>query len=264
MLIAELSKINIHYKIYGHDNHETIVLISGFGADHKIWAFVIPLLAKAYKVIVFDNRAIGYTKDDNLPFNIETMADDTAQLLGFLSIKRANIVGHSMGGIIAQKFAIKYPHLTEKLVIINSSSYAHNTLKFVLSHNNYLWHKTALEPQDRVKLFLPWLFSNQFLSNDIYVEAFINSTLYEQNPQSLDDQSRQLNALIKADLRDELSLINCDAMVVSANEDILTPPFINQEILKYIKKSILVSIPGGHISQIEHPELLAETILSFL
>ncbi|MFN8769939.1 MAG: alpha/beta fold hydrolase [Neisseriaceae bacterium] len=114
------------------------------------------------------------------------------------------------------------------------------------------------------KLILPWLFSNQFLEKENYVEAFISSIVYDPHPQSSIDQKRQLDALIKTDLRGELAQINCDTLIISSNEDLLTPPFINKEIITFIKNSKLVNIPGGHVSPIEQPDILSQTILNFL
>ncbi|MFN8769938.1 MAG: alpha/beta fold hydrolase [Neisseriaceae bacterium] len=141
MNIAQLNDISIHYKVYGQNNDKTIILISGFSSDHKVWSLAIQVLAQKYKVVVFDNRGVGLTRDNEIPFDIEIMADDVYNLLSFLAVKNAHIIGHSMGGLIAQKFAIKYQQIIDKLVVINSSSYAYKTLEYVLSNQNKLWNK---------------------------------------------------------------------------------------------------------------------------
>lgn len=265
MTIAKLNEISINYKLHRHaDNYETIILISGFGCDHKIWSFVIPILANKFNVIAFDNRGSGFTTDNGHAFTIGTMANDIRELLIYLKINKVHVIGHSMGGLIAQNFAINHPEFTNKLVIVNSASYAHKTLEYALTNQNNIWAQQVLAPTQLVKLILPWLFSNCFLQHDVYVNAFINAAIHDPNPQSVVDHKRQLDALINADLRGEIANISCPTLIVSSAEDLLTPPFINQEIANEIKNSKIVTIPGGHICQIEQPEALAQEILQFL
>ena len=263
-IIANLNGININYKVHGPDNQDSIILISGFSSDHKIWSLIIPFLVCTHKVIVFDNRAVGQTTDDGSNLDIELMANDTIQLLKYLGIERTHIIGHSMGGLIAQKIAIKNPPLADKLILINTVSHSFKTLEYALSTHSNIVSMGILDIQNLVKFILPWLFSNKFLENENHVNAFINSIINAPHIQSPENKMRQLQALVSADLRDEAPLINCDTLVISSEEDLLTPPLLNKDILKYIKNSKMLSIPGGHMSLIEHPELLAQTILTFL
>lgn len=263
MEVAKLDGINIHYKIHG-DAQKVILLIGGVASDHKMWSYVIPPLVKYYKVIVFDNRGIGLTTDNNEPFSISTMAQDCYHLLNYLKIDKAHIIGHSMGGMIAQQFAISYPNNTHKLVILNSASYAHKTLEFALSNQNFVRSQHVLEPTAILQLFIPWLFSSQFLNSKKNITAFIEGYLNEPNKQSITDYQRQLNALLNADLRKDIEQITHKTLIVASNEDLLTIPYYSIEMAKHIKNSQLVTLPGGHLSQIEYPDLLAQNILKFL
>ena len=263
MEIAKLNGINIHYKIHGHHD-ETLMLISGVGCDHQIWGLIIPELVKHYNVVVFDNRGVGHTTDDGQDFSISTMAHDCYQLLNYLGINKAHIIGHSLGGRIAQQFAIAYPLLTNKLVIINSSSYASKALSMALLNQNKIRQQHVLSPENTIRMLLPWLFSSKFLENEVYVNGFITAVLNDKNPQSIMDNARQLNALVKHDLRAEIGQINNDTLVISSQEDLLSPPFINIETANSIKNSKLITIPGGHVSLIEYPDIVAKTILDYL
>ncbi len=263
MQIAKLDGIDINYKLHQHAT-ETILLISGIGADHKMWSYIIPPLTKYYNVVVFDNRGIGLTKDNNQPFSIGTMAHDCYQLLNYLGIEQAHIIGHSMGGIIAQQFAISYPNSTNKLVILNSTSHAHKTLEFALSNQNIIRGKNVLEPTDILQLIMPWLFSSEFLSSKNNIVAFIESYLAEPNKQSVADYQRQLNALVAVDLRKEITQITHNTLIVASSEDLLTIPYYSVEMANHIKNSQLVTLPGGHLSLVEYPDILAQNILKFL
>jgi pimeloyl-ACP methyl ester carboxylesterase len=130
--IAQVNGINIAYHSYGSKNKDVFLLISGTNAQLTMWpkVFCDKLVSKGYRVIVFDNRDIGLsTKFDEagmpdwnaitkalelgekppLAYSLDDMAKDAVVLLDVLGIKKAHIVGASMGGMIAQRVAYYYP-----------------------------------------------------------------------------------------------------------------------------------------------------------
>ena len=137
--------IEIEYEVFGPETGPPMVLIMGLGAQMILWRddFCQMLVDRGYRVIRFDNRDIGRsTWLDHLgvpnvmalmsaaasgqpaeaPYRLADMAADTAGLLDALGIERAHIVGASMGGMIAQTFAIQYPQRTLSLASIMSST----------------------------------------------------------------------------------------------------------------------------------------------
>lgn len=74
-------------------------------------------LATRFQVLIFDNRAIGQTKDNNTPFTLEIMAEDTMALVQQLGLENPVILGQSMGGAIAQIIAKNYATQINKLII---------------------------------------------------------------------------------------------------------------------------------------------------
>jgi len=107
--------IDVYYEITG--TGEPLVLIAGLGYSLWMWHKMIPGLAKHFKVIAFDNRGVGQTDKPEGPYSAQMLADDTAGLLKELGIARAAILGHSMGGFIAQAFALTYPAMVSKLIL---------------------------------------------------------------------------------------------------------------------------------------------------
>jgi len=137
--------IEIEYEVFGPETGQPMVLIMGLGAQMILWRddFCQMLVDRGYRVIRFDNRDIGRsTWLDHLgvpnvmalmtaaasgqpaeaPYRLADMAADTAGLLDALGIERAHIVGASMGGMIAQTFAIQYPQRTLSLTSIMSTT----------------------------------------------------------------------------------------------------------------------------------------------
>lgn len=138
--------LEIHYEDMGNPNDPPVLLIMGLGAQLLLWrtGFCERLVNQGYRVIRYDNRDVGLSSKLHgrraggalipalarsffgLPspsvYTLDHMADDAAALLDQLGIGRAHIVGASMGGMIAQIFAARYPERTAGLGIIFSSN----------------------------------------------------------------------------------------------------------------------------------------------
>lgn len=139
--IIHLGDVEIAYDTFGERSNPAMVLIMGLGEQMIAWdeEFCGQLAAKAYWVIRFDNRDVGdSTAFDEagvpdilaliqgnkveVPYTLEDMAGDTVGLLDALGVEEAHIVGVSMGGMVAQTVAIKYPERVRTLTSIMSTS----------------------------------------------------------------------------------------------------------------------------------------------
>ncbi|TQK30602.1 alpha/beta hydrolase [Arthrobacter sp. SLBN-53] len=144
--VARAGELDIVYDDMGDPDHPAVLLIMGLGAQMVLWRkeFCQKLVDEGLRVIRFDNRDVGLSS--KLPharsgaplvprmarslagmkspagYTLEDMADDAAALLDQLGIERANIVGASMGGMIAQVFAARHARRTRSLAVIFSSN----------------------------------------------------------------------------------------------------------------------------------------------
>lgn len=107
--------INIEYEIDG--SGEPLLLIAGLGYSRWMWHKMVPALAQEFKVITFDNRGVGGSDKPKGPYTAQLLAADTAALLSALDIESAAVMGHSMGGYVAQALALEYPYLIDKLIL---------------------------------------------------------------------------------------------------------------------------------------------------
>src|SRR4030042_3292285 len=112
---AKVKDINLYYEVHG--SGYPLILIRGLASNADHWYFQVPAFSPYYSVVVFDNRGIARSDIPDLPFTISTMADDTVGLMDSLGIPRAHILGISMGGMIAQKIALKYPQRVNGIIL---------------------------------------------------------------------------------------------------------------------------------------------------
>ena len=111
--------IELYYESHGEG--KPLVLISGLGYPHWQWHKMVPVLAEHFQVITFDNRGVGQSDKPAGPYTAQMLAQDTVGLLDALGIEKAIIVGHSMGGFIAQAMALDFPQRVEKLVLCSTN-----------------------------------------------------------------------------------------------------------------------------------------------
>jgi len=145
LTITEINQTTIAWMEMGDPEGPPLLMIQGLGVSHKVWGdkFTEMLMAKGYRVIIFDNRDVGqsqrYDADGNpvilwnllknkLGFDVTTsyslkdMAKDAVGILDHLNLKDAHILGASMGGMIAQTLVIEHPERARSLISIMSSS----------------------------------------------------------------------------------------------------------------------------------------------
>jgi 3-oxoadipate enol-lactonase len=112
---VHVNDIDVYYEITG--SGEPLVLIAGLGYDLWMWHKMVPGLAEHFQVIAFDNRGVGRTDKPEGPYTAKLLADDTAGLIEALGFQRAAVMGHSMGGFVAQALALSRPDLLNKLIL---------------------------------------------------------------------------------------------------------------------------------------------------
>jgi pimeloyl-ACP methyl ester carboxylesterase len=96
---------------------DPVVKIHGAGFGHFNFATATPILSKSFRCIDFDMRGYGQSERPFQRYDMEVWADDVAGLMDHLGLRSAHIHGTSMGGMVAQQFAAKYPERTQRLII---------------------------------------------------------------------------------------------------------------------------------------------------
>ncbi|HEV7621712.1 MAG TPA: alpha/beta hydrolase [Flavisolibacter sp.] len=113
--LAPVNDIKMYYAIFNKNGKEPVILLHGGFASSDDWGFEVPLLSRTHKVIVVDSRGHGRSSMSGQLLSYSLMASDVLQLMNYLEIKKASIVGWSDGGIIGLILAVKYPERVNKL-----------------------------------------------------------------------------------------------------------------------------------------------------
>lgn len=242
---------------------EPLVLIRGLGSDLQAWALQVPALAKHFRVITYDNRGAGRTSCPDKPYSIAGMADDLATLLDELKIAKASVLGYSMGGMIAQEFALKYPNKLEKLILLGTSAGLDGYSKVVIQ-NFINTRRSNMSREQFVRSQAPFVYSADLLGDSDRFERAIQANV--DNPYSQQDHAfiRQAQAILAFDASGRSSGIKASTLVITNKEDILVPPRNGEALSKLIPGAKLLSLDGGHAGVTELPNEHNAAVLEFL
>lgn len=261
MPYAPIRDILTYYEEAG--NGEPLVLVMGLGGDLQAWALQVPALAKQFRVITFDNRGAGRTSAPDKPYTIDGMADDLAALLDSLKIDKANILGLSMGGFVAQEFALKYPKRVEKLILLATAActdgYTRNVVRSWVDVR-----RSSMSREQAVRLSASWLYSPELLDDAGRFEQSIQNSL--NNPYAQQDHAfiRQAQAVLAFDASARVGGIKSQTLVIAGKDDILVPPRNSEKLAKLLPNSTLKVLEGGHVGCVEYANEYNAAIEEFL
>lgn len=265
MPIAKLQDIGLYYESHGRG--EPFVLIAGY-ADHSgHWFRQIPGLARHCRTIAFDNRGTGRSDKPDVSYTMQMLAGDVAGLLQTLSINAAHIYGVSMGGMVAQEFALRYPERTVGLVLGCTACGGSHT---VMPHGEVLALLTdhervnRLTPEQAAREMFSFSCSPAFIRNNPQVaEKYVATTVEHPTPAYV--LRRQMEAILAHDAYDRLPHIAAPTLVVCGSADRLMPAANSKLLASRIPHAQLVTLEGvGHGFCYEAPDEANNAIVDFL
>ncbi len=221
MPIAQVNNINIYYEIHGEG--EPLILLAGLGSDSQSWQFVINNISQHFQTIILDNRGVGRSDSPAPPYSIKNMAKDTIALMDHLKIDRAHILGHSMGGYIAQEMAIHYPDRILKLILESTAPFS-SVRNNKLFDNLYRAWKTGIDMELWMNQFIFWIFTPKTIQNEKFIKSYISYMLDYPYPQSIEGFQGQIQAIAEFNASDCLHKIQSETLIMIGEEDILIRP----------------------------------------
>ena len=253
--------IDIYYQIHGQG--EPLLLIAGLGCDCLLWTPILDALARQYQVIIFDNRGAGRSSAPDALYSVDQMAADTFALLDHLKICKTHVLGHSLGGAVAQTLAHQHPRVVNKLILCTTSQRFNQVSRLVESNILALREKSIAIPLI-VDAILPWLYSSNFLEKSQQLETLKAQMLHAPYPQSTIGFKGQYYALATFDSSDWLAMISNPTLVLAGEDDrlCLHDP---HTLAKTLKQAQYIVFPHtGHLPFVEAPEDFVRHIIAFM
>jgi pimeloyl-ACP methyl ester carboxylesterase len=264
MPIAEVGDINIYYEIHGKG--EPLVLIYGYAGDSGLWFRQIPILSKKYRVIAFDNRGAGRSDKPDIPYTMAMMAGDIAGLLDTIGIDTAHIFGISMGGMIAQHFALNYPQRVISLILGCTFCGGLHSIQPKPESMAALFDFERLKksPEEFVRQLIPFLLSQECIEkNPDIVEKMVAK--YLEYPTPVHGARNQAAAVMGHDTYELLPEIKSPTLVIAGDNDRAIPVENSRILSSRIPEAELVIIKGaGHLFFTEDAEEANKVVISFL
>ena len=261
MAFIQVNNANFYYELHG--SGQPLILIAGYACDHSSWLPIFDKLTKHFQVLIFDNRAIGQTVDDDITLTTERMAHDVMALADQLNLHSPHILGHSMGGSIAQTIAAFYPQAIYKLVILCSTAKWREVALQSL-HSTFMMRKNNVDLNLILDSALPWVFGDQFLKNKENIALFKKATLENPFFQTVDDQYRQYKFLEQFDSRNFLDKICSPTLIAYGIEDLLSLPYEAKFLADKISNAQLVEFDCAHEIMFESANKLTQMLIDFL
>ncbi|MBE0612722.1 MAG: alpha/beta fold hydrolase [Burkholderiales bacterium] len=228
-----------------------------------MWRFQVSELSKHYRVICYDNRGAGRTSAPDTPYSMAGMAEDLAALMDQLRIDSAHLVGWSMGGVIAQAFAVARPERVRKLVLISTFVRSDGLLR--VGQRNWMNIRRSNMPFEHVvRCVSQGLYTAALYDDEPRYEKIVHLMATNPYAQTQHGFLRQAEALLAHDAGDAAKDIQAPTLVLVGKHDPRTPPYLSEKIAKLIPNATLKVLDGAHAGVVEFASLYNAAIHDFL
>ena len=236
-----------------------VLLVQGLGYPRWGWEPVVERLQDGFLVVSFDNRGIGESDVPPGPYTAAGMAEDAVAVLDAAGIERADVVGASLGGMIAQELVLAHPERVDRLALICTTPGGAEAYPLPEPTLRLLAEAPSLAPQDALRLFI---------ENAMVARGALVDELYARRLASPPDPAgwqAQAAAGATFDAYDRLGAIQAPTLVVHGTEDNVVDPRNAELLAARISDARLELVPGtGHMLFWERPDRFAELLREFL
>jgi pimeloyl-ACP methyl ester carboxylesterase len=262
---VEVAGLRLHVRETGPPTAAAVILMHGFGASLHTWEDWARGLESDWRVIRFDLPGAGLTgPDPTADYRDERGEQILLALMDQLGLARASVVGHSMGGRLAWRFAADHPDRVTRLVLVAPDGFASPGFEYdkppeVPAALELMRH--AL-PRALMRMNLEPAYANPQALTDETIDRYHDLLLAPGVRGALLDRLKQTR------LRDPLPLlarIQAPTLLIWGEQDAMIPLSNSTDYLKAVAGARLVSLPGvGHLPQEERPDAALEALRQFL
>jgi len=260
-MIAHAGEADLYYEVSGAGS-PTLVLVNGVGDPLEGWANqTADFLAAGLRVVSFDNRGVGRSSQPPGPYTSAEMAADLHAVVTAAGLDGFHLAGVSMGGVIAQEYALAHPANLRSLVLANTFAAADPFTRAAFQTWAQVAEAAGMPMMMRAQA--PWIFSPAFYAEhpDRVAELIAEA---EQSTQPAGAFAAQTAALVDHDARDRLAGLTTPALVIAAADDIIIRPALSRELLEALPDATWTVVPGGHAAFWENPGPWNQAVLEFV
>ncbi len=255
---TQVNGTDISYSIEGEG--PWITLSHSLACDSSMWDPQMEMLKKSFKVLRFDTRGHGQSAAPEGDYSLEQLADDVHGLYASLGIKHSHWMGLSMGGMIGQAFALKYPGVFQSMILADTTSRQPANGAALWGERIQTARTKGMEPL--VEGTLARWFTDGYRATQPEAMAKIAAVIRATPPAGY---AGCCTGISKIDLTDRLKEIKCPTLVLVGEQDFGTPVAASQAIHANLPGAELVVIPSAaHISNIEQPAIFNIVVRDFL
>jgi len=259
MPFVENHGARIYWDEQGHG--DPLLLIMGLGFSSCMWHRSRPVLAAHYHTIALDNRGVGRSDVPTGSYPIPLMASDAAAVLDAAGIGSAHLFGVSMGGMIAQEFALQYPKRVRSLILGCTAAGGPTAVRAEPEATQLLMARDKLSPAQAAEAAVPFIYDSATSRERIDEDLAIRRPWFPR-PEAY---VAQLEGILAWESYSRLSQITAPTLVIHGERDRLVPPGNGQLVAERIPGAKLVMIAhASHLFTTDQPEAAHRAILEFL
>lgn len=283
-LHIENQKVTMRYMDVAADkpNGKSIVLLHGKNFSGYYWKDIIPALSSAgYRVIIPDQPGWGRSDNPNIHYSFHQLASNTKLLLDSLRIQQVYVAGHSMGGMLATRFALMFPVMTEKLILENPIGLEDYKTFVPYQTIDKLFAKERLATYESYKKYQQSYFpewkeeyaqyvvaqAEQLKDPEFEKIAFINAITYQmiyEQPVIYEVALLKMPVMIIIGQEDR-TVVGKDQLSKEQASNYGQYPLLGKNLNNLISNSTLVEMKGvGHIPHIQEPLEFKKHLLKFI
>jgi 3-oxoadipate enol-lactonase len=258
MSLARNKGVRIYWDEQG--SGEPLLLIMGLSYPSYMWHRSRPVFAKSYRTIALDNRGVGQSDAPPGVYSIALMASDAAAVLDAAGLESAHVFGASMGGMIAQEFALQYPHRVRSLVLGSTAAGGPHAVQAQPEALEALLRRDVT-PEESKEAIIPFIYDPATSRERIDEDMVIRMKWYPASQGYMG----QLQGIFGWEASSRLAQITAPTLVIHGESDRLVPPGNARLIAERIPGAKLVLIPhASHIFATDQPAAAHDAILEFL